>query len=40
MCGAPGEPIPGRYSQHIPADVADNGERMGANSENDDEREE
>ena len=35
MSGTPYEPIPGNPSQHIPADVADNGERMGFDSEND-----
>ena len=34
MCGTPWGPIPGRYNQHIPVDIADDGEHMGLDSEN------
>lgn len=38
MCGTPWEPIPGKYGQHIPVDMVDNGEYMGLDSENEETR--
>ena len=38
MRGTPYEPIPGKPSQHIPVDVADDGQYMGADSENEEQK--
>jgi hypothetical protein len=34
MVGTPWEPVLGKDDQHIPVDIADNGEYMGSESEN------
>ena len=38
MVGSPWEPILGKDDQHIPADIADNGEHMGSESENEEKK--
>ena len=38
MIGTPWEPVPGRNGQHIPVDVADDGQHMGPDNENEEQK--